>query len=359
MQTMINKFSIFLTGLILSFGLLLNAQEDPKAKMKAKLTSEQISSFKSLENNLDSMMQISLSQEYRDDRIDQNTQFVPQLVAALKNQDSFYYPFDSIQNISSLYSPDGAFRVFTWALPLADTLPNAKNNFKKEQFGYRYYGAIQMNSEDGLKLIPLVDRSPEMFGPEELILANDYWYGAIYYNIVLNEIEGKKYYTVFGWDGNNNITSTIKLMDVISFEGDEVVFGAPIFEFRRDGFLVERNRFLLEFKKHSGVTLNYNPDKDMVIYDYIEPETPEARGNYYLYIPDGTYEGLKFEETGWRYKEKVFNEVSNSPMQLLDGADSGAANPSNPADNGILPGNNKKSKKKKKSKKVKKRKKNG
>lgn len=284
--------------------------------------------FVEQERELNKKLQAALSEGLKADRIEANNKFVPQLVEVLKKPNSFEHPFDSLENVSVLYAPDRAFRIFTWVLPMADSLQHIKNSFKTEHFGYRYMGAIQLNNSEELELFPLIDLSNEVFSPEEVVLTNDYWFGAAYYNITMNEHDGIKYYTLFGWDGNNNLTSTIKVLDVLTFVDGKPVFGAPIFEFKRDGFVLKRNRMLLEFKKGSGVTMNYNPEQELIVYDYIEPETPEAKGNYYLYIPDGTYEGLKFVDGIWEYQDRVYTQTSDKPMQLSNDKPDGNTNAS-------------------------------
>ena len=68
--------------------------------------------------------------------------FVRSFVRALQVPNSFYYPFDSV-NISKLYAPDSAFRLFTW-------------QWKKDEYVIMQKGAIQMRTQDGkLKLIGL------------------------------------------------------------------------------------------------------------------------------------------------------------------------------------------------------------
>ncbi|MBC7652617.1 MAG: hypothetical protein H7101_12805, partial [Deinococcales bacterium] len=73
--------------------------------------------------------------------------FTRGLVQALRVNNSFYYPFDSLETISKLYAPDSSFRIFTWQVV--------------RDFEYnRQRGAIQMRTEDGsLKVYPLFDYS--------------------------------------------------------------------------------------------------------------------------------------------------------------------------------------------------------
>ena len=78
-------------------------------------------------------------------RFRSDSQFTKILVRALKQKNSFYYPFDSMQSISKLYAPDSSFRIFTW-------------QYKKDEYFYLQRGAIQMRTSDGsLKLFGLHD----------------------------------------------------------------------------------------------------------------------------------------------------------------------------------------------------------
>jgi len=326
------KTTLFIM-LVICACICANAQSSEKTDLVEKVDSvkiEPLTGFAADEKMLDDALIATQAETLRDDRIGSNAKFIPQMVEVLKKPGSFDYAFEKIQGMSALYAPDKSFRIFTWALPLADTLPVAKKSRLREKFGYRYFGAIQINTGDEqLKLIPLTDRSTELYGMgvEEMILTNKDWFGCVYYNITMNEHNGIKYYSLFGWDGNNNFTSTIKIADVLTFDDQgNAVFGAPIFEIKREKLLVVRNRILLQYKKSSTVSLNYVPEKEMIIYDFIEPETPEARGNYNLYIPDGTYEALKFEKGIWAYQKRDFNEVSKSPLKLEESAVSNDSN---------------------------------
>ena len=42
------------------------------------------------------------------------------------------------------------------------------------------------------------------------MLTNKSWYGALYYKIIHSKKLGSNYYTLLGWDGNNNLTKAQK-----------------------------------------------------------------------------------------------------------------------------------------------------
>ena len=107
-------------------------------------------------------------------RLDAVTDFIPLFVKALKFPGSYNYPFDSLVFMKKLVPSDNAFRLYCWTLKFDDRT-------------FRYYGAIQMNNPEKLKLIPLYDKSDSIAyeSLEDTILTNEEWYGMQYYDIGL------------------------------------------------------------------------------------------------------------------------------------------------------------------------------
>ncbi|HYG15312.1 MAG TPA: hypothetical protein VEC12_06115, partial [Bacteroidia bacterium] len=119
------------------------------------------------------------------------------LIAALKQPNSYQYPFDSAKKyISILDAPDKSFRIFTWSLKWGkDSLITADS--------FEFYGAIQMNNPDRLELYGLYDSSARLGKPENFELSNRFWYGALYYQLIMTKHKKQKYYTLLGWDGHD------------------------------------------------------------------------------------------------------------------------------------------------------------
>jgi hypothetical protein len=97
---------------------------------------------------------------------------------------------------------------------------------------------------------------------------------------------------------------------VMSFDDQtgEPVFGGPMISFKDDTSKVKPvlNRFDIEYKKEARTQFNYNPELDMIIYDHLISETEEP-GKKDTYIPDGDFEGFKWENGQWLHVDKVFN----------------------------------------------------
>ncbi|NLR62855.1 hypothetical protein HGH92_00930 [Chitinophaga varians] len=222
-------------------------------------------------------------------------QFIPALVRALKTPYSFRFPFDSLRTVSIQYPQDSSFRIFTWAL-------------ERETGFYRHYGAIQMNTPDGqLKLFPLFDIS-DYITNTDTIAGNKAWYGCLYYNIVQRHYFNQEYYTLFGWDANNP-RSQKKLVEMLTFKKGTPVFGGPFFSYAEDSVpKPTRNRFILEYKKESTATLNYNKELDMIVFDHLISETNEPAKKY-TYVSDMDYEGFKWKGGKWTHVNKIFHDA--------------------------------------------------
>jgi hypothetical protein len=223
--------------------------------------------------------------------------FIPMMVKALKVEGSFYFPFDSLQRISILTSEDQSFRILNWVLPFADTT-------------YRYYGTIQMSDPKQLKLFPLFDNSPFILNPADTVMGNDRWFGALYYKMMeVKSSSGKSYYMLFGWDGNNS-QSNKKLLEVLSFNTKkQPVLGATLFDFGKYDARNKIKRFILEYKETAKVSLRYDEEVQMIVFDHLQPESPATIDDYTTYVPDGSYEGFKWENGKWHYVENVFTST--------------------------------------------------
>jgi hypothetical protein len=225
--------------------------------------------------------------------------FIRMLVRTLKIPNSFYYPFDSLQTISKLYSPDSSFRIFTWQL-------------KKDVYVFMQRGAIQMRTPNGsLKLFPLHDVSMFSRKPEDSVRGANNWIGAIYYRIIHKNFNGKNIYTLLGYD-DFTINSNKKWMDILTFdERGQPVFGGPYFSFRNDSAKASKKqvvRFYLEYKKEATTTFNYDSSLNMIVYDHLISETEEPTRKE-TFVPDGDFEGFSWQNGQWLHVPKIFTST--------------------------------------------------
>lgn len=270
------------------------------------------------EDSLQLFAQYLITDSLTADRMVSDSIFTRTLVRALQIKNSFYYPFDSVQGVSHLYAPDSTFRIFTWNMQYDDSYCRQK-------------GAIQLRTADGsLKLLPLRDVSEFTDRPEDSVRTRGNWIGAMYYNIIKTQYNGRNYYTLFGIDFNSALSSK-KWIEVMYFnEKKEPVFGGGFFSYAKDSMRKKaQDRFTLEFKKGARVLVNYIADLDVILVDHLISETDEP-DNKWTYIPDGDNEAFKWEGGKWVHVDKAFDYkvdmkgvdpyMGNPPMEdpLLD-----------------------------------------
>jgi hypothetical protein len=217
-------------------------------------------------------------------RIEINSRIENLFAEALKNGESFDYPFDSLKNISKLRSDDGFVRIINWDLPL-------------DNGNFVYFGFIQHpDKKKKMLLFHLNDRSESISKPELKELSDKKWYGSLYYKILTNRSGKNTYYTLLGWDGNNDFTNK-KIIEVITFSGNKVIFGPQIFKMEKS----MQNRLIFEFAEQVKMMLRYDENLKIIVFDHLAPEQKKFEGDYMHYGPDLSQDGLKFEKGNWKY----------------------------------------------------------
>lgn len=260
-----------------------------------KLSATEMQQFQKSEDSLivaaDSMYRAYMY----DERIEYCHKFIKQLSTLLKRENSFAYPFERLgKKVHIIYPEDKSFRIFNWTV-----------EFKVA--GFRYYGAVQ--KAEGM-LIPLVDASEQieesaLRGP----LSNKNWFGVEYYRILTQKgANGQPLYFVFGSNHNGNGYS-VKTMDLLSFSGNQIVFGGNYFSMNSR----PAQRFMLEYQKGAQVSLNLDTDKNMIVYDRLISEVNQPQRRNTL-VPSGQVDGFKWVNYQWQPVQDIV-----PIMKLKDG----------------------------------------
>lgn len=227
-----------------------------------------------------------------DFRVEYCEKFVKQLVRTLRIPGSYKYPFDSLSKIINIIAPDDkAFRVFNWAIAPDD-------------ISLRYYGAIQLNSED-LKLYPLIDNSSLLSRPDEdEVLGADKWMGCLFYNIITRKVNGETIYNMLGLNDGNPV-STKKMIDPMRITDKGPVFGAPVFAINSDKNKGQQiNRFILEYKKGVHVGMNWDDNLKAILFDDLVSQINDPNRKY-TFIPSGQYNGLRWQDNQWHFVSDI------------------------------------------------------
>lgn len=288
-----NKYSIkHFTGCLLLISLIGSA---PSLQAQ-KLSTANKNGLLKKEDTLKALSASMVFDQEASSRFRADSLFIKGFVRALVTRGSFYFPFDSL-NVSKLYAPDSSFRIFTWQL-------------KKDEYVILQKGAIQVNTPDGsLKLFPLHDVSMFTRKPMDSVRSNKNWIGAIYYKIIQKESNGKKFYTLLGFD-DFSVSSNKKWMEVLTFNtSGEPVFGGPLISYKDDSLKRPvQARFSIEYKKEAKTFLNYDPELDVILVDHLISESDEPEKKSTL-VPDGDYEAFKWQNGQWVHINKLFNQM--------------------------------------------------
>lgn len=250
-----------------------------------------IDSIRNYEYQLEGLSYNIINGSDKVERITSCYYFIETLKTALQIPNSFDYDFDLLKTVSSITSEDDKFRVFTWNLLL-------------DSGKYMYFGAIQMNNPDSLELYGLYDSSDYNRNVIYGQFDNRHWMGGLIYQIHHYRWKKKDYYITFGWDGQDAKTNR-KVIDVLWFDnGGKPNFGEEIFDF--DGDL--QSRIIFDFNDRAAMLCRYDDHEEAIVFANLVPINPMMKGVYQNYVPDGTYDYLRFEKGVWRRYKMVFDD---------------------------------------------------
>ena len=227
-----------------------------------------------------------------DTHVEYCARFVRQLVKALKVPNSYYYDFSKLKKkINIIYADDSSFRILNWAI-------------KPSPASERYYGAIQLRTEN-LKLFGLIDVSEDLGkNLPDTILTDGKWYGAIYYRIMGNIVNGRKIYTLFGFNGGSTISNK-KVLDPLTIDESGIAFGAPIFGVGSENNPGRRvNRYVIEYKKGVQASMNWDAERHAIVLDNLTSEVNDPRRKY-TYVPSGEYDGFRWGGEMWNFIHNI------------------------------------------------------
>lgn len=220
------------------------------------------------------------------------------LETALQEPNAFNYTFDKVKAVSILAPPDSSFRLFTWQLFVNDST-------------YQYQGLVQVNKSEPT-LFPLTDRSADMDPPPLFeALPPDQWYGALYYSIRQFDTPQGRRYLLMGFDAYSFFERR-KLIDVFLFDKNgQPEFGAPVFDRpQRPGS--REHRMVFDYSAEASIKVNWDEEYKMVLFDHLLP-VPSPYRSAMTAVPDGSYDGLRFENGRWVFVDKVFNDFQETP----------------------------------------------
>ncbi|MDF1575233.1 MAG: hypothetical protein P1P86_08605 [Bacteroidales bacterium] len=211
-----------------------------------------------------------------------------EMTVALSMPGSLDFPWNRLDKIGVIRSEDKRMRVFSW-------------HVEDDKDHYRYFGLIQIELKKGkIRLYELKDNGKPQRGMVKYDQSKTDWYGKLYYQVLTNTYKRKTFYTLLGMDFNNML-STIKSVEVMVIQRNEPLFARSLFFNGRD-FV---DRLVLEYAKQVAISVRYDPGIGMITFDHLAPFHPIYENNFEFYGPDGSFDGLEFEEGHWIYRADI------------------------------------------------------
>lgn len=264
----VKKTLIFFIVLFFGTGLAARAQDMQELEMRMTTWLEAIGSASSDR-----------------ERIEASGKLTSLLLEAFQLEEAFTYAFPKLERMGTMVSPDKAFRIFNWNIPMEDG-------------SYRYRATLLFPNGTYRSLSGV--GSPTLALEERTLAASD-WYGALYYQIEPVKVKNETWYTLMGWEGNNKL-STKKVLDVMWFDAEgNPHFGKPIFR-SEEGV---KHRRVFEFAKDAKMTLAFLPAKEAIVYDVLEPLAGAGEGNYAFYAPSTAHSGYRWQKGEWHHVEII------------------------------------------------------
>lgn len=266
------------------------------------------------EDSLKNLGEIVLGDSVQTNRVEANDKFIKTFVEALKQKNSFYYPFNNLKDFVTIKSADdNKFRIFTW--------------FNRFQDGtYRYFGAIQINNPDRLELYPLLDNTEDLkkaTDVETLALDNKEWFGAVYYQIITVPDAKNPYFILLGWKGKTPQSSS-KVIETLKFIDGKPAFGTDVLESKAKSKAFVK-RLVFDYTKDASMLLRYVKADNRIVFDHLVAPNQKTEGQKNLYAPDLSYDALILKQGKWLIQEnlKLTNLPNDNDGLFIDPAKDG------------------------------------
>jgi hypothetical protein len=265
--------------------------------------SQSVDNSSGIQDSLSKLSSLIWKQKTDSGRLHANLTFFNEFQSALnKCSPSSGISLDSIKGVTHVTSEDRLMQIFTWNIPFSDG-------------SNKYFGFIKLMT-DTCRIIPLKSNEYQYDDLSSVQLNPANWYGALYYKLIPVEINGRKAYTLLGWDGNTS-ASNRKLIDIIQIDQNgNVIFGLPVFKTDKG----IKSRVVMEYAEKANMVLHYDYQAYliqkgkkvkkvpswMIVMDRLVPMDPSMKGYYKYYVPSGdTYDGYIFKDGFWILVEDI------------------------------------------------------
>lgn len=247
--------------------------------------------FKSAEDSLN-VWQSKIGKSNSDEeRLVTSDKVIQLFDSLLQDPESYEYPFESAVGMGILTSPDKAFKLYNWNIPMNDGT-------------HRYECFVQIKPELE-NSIPLFFRlNPLKKEPTRLEARQfdqDDWLSCLYYDIIpVKKGKSAEYYLLLGWDGHNKMTKR-KFVEPLTISKNSLKFGRAVFKMERG----VQKRLVFEYSADVSMSLRYQEKQARLVFDHLSPRSAGLEGNFAFYGPDLTFDSFELKKLDWEFVPEI------------------------------------------------------
>lgn len=236
-------------------------------------------------------LQSRIGQSKSDEERLKASTLVDSLLLDIFNQQGIWdYPFEKVEGMGILTSPDEAFRIFNWNVPKND-----------RSHIYHCYILLAPEEEELPKVIELKQIKNEPSRIEMRNLDEEEWLGCLYYDIIpVYKKRAIDHYVLLGWDGHNRITKR-KIIEALSFRNGSPQFGKAVFKMDKG----VKKRVVFEYSTEVSMSCRYQEKHKRLVFDHLAPRSAGLEGNPAFYGPDLTFDAFELKKGRWEFVENV------------------------------------------------------
>ncbi|PKR81601.1 hypothetical protein CW751_03490 [Brumimicrobium salinarum] len=218
-----------------------------------------------------------------------NEKFKTLFKKTLNIEGAFDFPFKALKTVGKIKSDDELVRVISW-------------NVQYEDLMHDYFAFVMKKDERRNRMyVTELNRKPQHFGMiQHETVTHENWYGALYYDIIDVQRRNRTYYTLLGYDANDQ-RSSIKLIDVLYFTGKIPNFGYPLFEVQQG----RAKRVIFEHSNKATMSLRFDNKRNKIVFDHLTPESPGLKEFREFYVPDMSYDAYEWNGKQWILHEDI------------------------------------------------------
>lgn len=206
----------------------------------------------------------------------------------VKSDSVFTSGFPGIRNLGQITDPGSRLKIITWNLVLDESPGRYFCYLVLRKRGSKVNNVYRLSSEYNANAI----RTDTTYSDRN-------WYGALYYDMRPVKKDRNNSWIFLGLDYGNPV-KTRKVIEVVTFSPDEILFGRKWFSSAKE----LKYREVLEYANSAVMSLKFRSGRS-VVFDHLVPLSAELKGQKEFYVPDFSFDAYDFEKGLWKFKEDV------------------------------------------------------